>query len=299
MKLTIGTRGSKLALAQARWVQAQLERAGCAAEIHPITTSGDKLTTASLAGSGVKGLFVKEIEEALLDGRIDLAVHSMKDLPVNQPAGLSIAAVPEREDARDVLLTRSGVALADLPPGARIATSSLRREAQLREMRRDLNVRPIRGNLDTRITKMMRGDCDALAVAAAGMHRLGLEHPIAEYFHPERCCPAPGQGALAIETRSGDARAELAAKLLDDSAARRAILAERAALRSLGGGCQTPIGAYATLAGDRLRIIGMLAAADGSSVVRAVIEGASDDPETTGEALAHELLRDGTSNLRS
>ncbi|MGH9470756.1 MAG: hydroxymethylbilane synthase [Terriglobia bacterium] len=291
MDLIIGTRGSKLALAQAAWVRERLDGAGHAAEICVLATSGDKLV--SLAAPGVKGLFIKEIEEALLDGRINLAVHSMKDVPVDQPDGLSIAAVPAREDPRDALLTRSGAALSGLPAGSRIGTSSLRRESQLRSLRPDLIVIPMRGNVDTRIAKMMRGECDALVVAAAGLRRLGLAQPVAEYFEPEHLCPAPGQGALAIEVRRGDSRAAAAAKLLDDPWAHCTVRAERAVLRALGGGCRTPIGAFAVMAGERLKITAMVAAPDGSRIVRSHTEASASDPDAAGASLAEDLLRLG------
>jgi len=212
MRLTIGSRGSKLALWQARWVGDQLAAAGHEFEIRVIKTSGDKLQLfsperplpASLAEAGGKGLFIKEIEEALRAGDVDLAVHSLKDLPTELPAGLVLGAVPPREDARDVLITREGKSLGDLAPGARLATGSLRRQSQLRALRADLTCVPMRGNLDTRLGKLDRGDCEALVLAAAGVHRLGMADRISSYFSPDEICPAVGQGALGVEIRVDD-----------------------------------------------------------------------------------------------
>lgn len=293
MKFIIGSRGSKLALWQAEWVKRQLEKAGYETEIKVITTTGDKLAAVSLVQSGTKGLFIKEIEEALLDGSADIAVHSLKDLPVEQPDGLSIAAVPPREDARDVLISRDGQKLEDLPPGSRAATSSLRRQSQLRHLRPDLEVIPIRGNVDTRLRKLEDGGCEALVMAAAGIHRLGFQARIAEYFSPECMCPAAGQGALAIEIRKGDEKAERAVTPLDHPLSHRAVRAERAMLRRLGGGCQTPIAAHATVKGDGLAIIGVVASPDGAKLIRVSGQGAAGDPEAAGERIAEKLLEQG------
>src|SRR6516164_9631978 len=199
MKVIIGSRGSKLALWQANWVRDHLAAAGHVVEIRIIKTTGDKLANLLLAQSGTKGLFIKEIEEALLAGEIDVAAHSLKDLPTELPEGLCVAAVPRREDARDVLV--AGQTCAELKPGARVGTSSLRRQVQLRQLRHDFELVPMRGNLDTRFSKLDRGDCDALVLAAAGVHRLELTERIQQYFAVEQICPAVGQGALAIEIR--------------------------------------------------------------------------------------------------
>src|ERR1035441_7613281 len=238
--LVIASRGSQLALWQARWVAAQLSAAGHHCRIETFKTTGDKITDVPLAKVGTKGLFTKEIEEALLDGRADLAVHSLKDLPTELPEGLVLAAVPEREDPRDAVV---GKTLAELPLGARVGTSSLRRAAQLRQLRPDLQVESVRGNLDTRLRKLDEGQYDAILLAAAGLKRLGWGDRIAEILPPEQMCPAVGQGALAIETRAGfDGVA-----LLDHADTHTAVMAERAVLGALGGGCQVPIGAYATV----------------------------------------------------
>ena len=262
MKLTIASRGSQLALWQARWVEARLSELGHQCHIEIIKTTGDKITDTPLAQLGAttggKGLFTKEIEEALLDGRADLAVHSLKDLPTELPKGLAIAAVPERDDPRDALIGRT---LAELESGETVGTSSLRRAAQLRRLRPDLRLESIRGNVDTRLRKLDEGQYAAIVLAAAGLRRLGWADRIAEILPPETMCPAVGQGALAIETRAdGPARAACAA--LDHADTHAAVAAERAFLRALGGGCQVPIGAYAsrggpsppsTRLGDRVR----------------------------------------------
>src|SRR5487761_418253 len=293
MKLLIGSRGSRLALWQAEWVKERLERLGVEAEIKVIKTTGDKLAGTLPVGPGSKGLFIKEIEEALAAGTVDVAVHSLKDLPVDQPPGLWVAAVPPREDARDVLISRHAQTLADLPSGARIATSSLRRTSQLRGLRSDIQAAPMRGNVETRLKKLDRGDCDALVMAAAGMHRLGFNARITEYFAPERLCPTAGQGALAVEVRRGDRRIEEAAHALDDAYTRLAVTAERSALRHLGGGCQTPIAAFARIEGGRLEMLGVVASPDGSRVVRARASGPTENAESTGEQLAEKLLKEG------
>ncbi len=297
MKLIIGSRGSKLALWQANWVRQKLQATGYETEIRVIATAGDKLPESPLTSSGVKGLFIKEIEEALLKDFIQLAVHSLKDLPVDQPEGLDVAAVPAREDARDVLISRDGRKLEGLAPGSRIGTSSLRRASQLRSLRPDLEIVPMRGNLDTRIKKMARGDCEALALAAAGVHRLGLGDRVAEYFSPDQMCPAPGQGALAIEIRRGDRITRQAVVPLTDLATRLAITAERAALRHLGGGCRTPIGAFAAVTGNTLTMTGMVASVDGAKIIRSQVEGEANHPEALGAQLARRLARQGAETL--
>lgn len=287
--LRIGSRGSPLALRQAAWVAELLQQAGIATRIEVIRTTGDKITDAPLARIGGKGLFTKEIEEALLAGSIDVAVHSLKDLPTELPTGLQLAAVPRREDARDVLVGRR---LADLPAGARVGTSSLRRTAQLRALRPDLIVESVRGNLDTRLRKLDAGRYDALLMAAAGLHRMGWQERIAEYLSVETMCPAPGQGALGLETRNGDPAARLCAGL-DDAASRAAVTAERAALAALGGGCQIPIGMYAEVRDHRLELRGVVASPDGARLVRGSVCGPADRPEALGEQLALRLLEAG------
>lgn len=300
MKLVIGTRGSKLALWQAEWVADRLNAAGFTVGLRVIKTTGDRLSRRALATPETKGLFIKEIEEALLgggSGGIDIAVHSLKDLPTDQPRGLSIAAVPVREDARDALLSRCLGGLAQLPRGARVGTGSPRRRSQLLALRPDLDVVPIRGNVDTRLRKLDRGDCDALVMAAAGLNRLGLGGRISEYFAPAQLCPAAGQGAMAIEIRSGDRRAALAVQPLDHKASRAAVCAERAALRRLGGGCRTPIAAHARLSGASIKITGVVAEPNGSQVIRAALSSPVSDPERAGLRLAEELLKLGASEL--
>jgi hydroxymethylbilane synthase len=292
VRLTIGSRGSKLALWQANWVKQQLERAGHQIEIRIIKTTGDKLEV-SLTQSGTKGLFIKEIEEALLARQVDLAVHSLKDLPTDQPEGLRVAAVPEREDPRDVLIAKNGTPLSALPSGFRIGTSSLRRQTQLRHLRPDIETVPMRGNIDTRLNKLERGDCHALVLAAAGVRRLGFTARITSYFSADEMCPAVGQGALAIELRTDNAGALEAVAALDHAPTHRAVRAERAALRELGGGCQLPIAAHASGSGEKLKLVGVVASADGKEMIRGSALGALDRPEELGARLAEDLLKQG------
>jgi hydroxymethylbilane synthase len=288
--LVIASRGSQLALWQARWVAGELSAAGCECRIEIVKTTGDKITDVPLAKVGTKGLFTKEIEEALLDGRADLAVHSLKDLPTELPEGLVLAAVPEREDARDAVVGRT---LADLPPGARVGTSSLRRAAQLRQLRPDLQVESVRGNLDTRLRKLDEGQFDAILLAAAGLKRLGWGGRIAEILAPERMCPAVGQGALAIETRAGCEKVAM----LDHADTHTAVVAERAVLRELGGGCQVPIGAYATVSEGRVHIIAIVAAPGGTQVIRAEAEGEAAQAAAIGGRVAADLLERGARQI--
>ena len=289
--LIIASRGSQLALWQAHWVEQQLAALGYPSRIEIIKTTGDKITDVPLAQVGAKGLFTKEIEEALLEGRADLAVHSLKDLPTELPAGLVLAAIPAREDPRDALV---GKRLADLPAGARLGTSSLRRAAQLRKVRPDLRIEPVRGNLDTRLRKLDEGQYDAIVLAAAGLKRLGWEARIAEILPPDIVCPAVGQGALAIETgRTG----LLACQSLDHPATRSAVTAERALLAALGGGCQVPIGAYATVAGGRLFLQAVVVSPDGVDLVRDQSEGPTADALRIGRELGEALLAAGADSI--
>jgi hydroxymethylbilane synthase len=297
MKVVIGTRGSKLALWQAGWVRDRLAGAGLEVEIRVIKTTGDKLPHAALSQPGTKGVFIKEIEEALATRDIDVAVHSLKDLPNEQPAGLFVAAVPAREDARDVLISRHNAPLAELPAGARVGTGSLRRQAQLRALRTGLEILPVRGNLDTRLRKLDEGGYDALVLAAAGVHRLALASRVSQYFDIRQMCPAVGQGALAIEVRQGDLRLEGALRLLDDPATHQAVLAERATLRCLGGGCQAPIAAYAFTESSTVRLVGVVASIDGTRLVRAAAQGSAVDPQSLGIQLAEELLKQGAGEI--
>jgi len=297
MKLVIGTRGSQLALWQANWVKGQLRSAGHEIEIRIIKTTGDKLEQIPLTSAGTKGLFIKEIEEALLDGSVDLAVHSMKDLPTETPAGLVIAAVPKREDARDVLISTSGQPLAALPRGVRIGTSSLRRQSQLRLLRTDMELLPMRGNLDTRLRKLDRGDCEAIVLAAAGVHRLGWRSRITEYFSASQVCPAVGQGALAIECHENKQEVVRILKGLDDAPAHAAVRAERAMLHHLGGGCQVPIAAHGVATGNQLALQGVVAGVQGEIVIRAETTGNAANPEEVGVRVAEDLLRQGARGI--
>jgi hydroxymethylbilane synthase len=297
MKLTIASRGSQLALWQARWIEARLIELGHECQIEIIKTTGDKFAEASLAqlgaATGGKGLFTKEIEEALLDGRAHLAVHSLKDLPTTLPEGLALAAIPVREDPRDAVV---GKKLAELNPGDVIGTSSLRRAAQLRRLHPNLRIESIRGNLDTRLRKLDEGQYSSIVLASAGLRRLGWENRIAEVLPPDVMCPAVGQGALAVETcTTGPGRDACAA--LDHAATRAAVTAERAFLRSLGGGCQVPIGAHAEVDGETLRIRGLVIAADGSQVVTGDRSGPSHSAEELGASLGADVLSRGAQAL--
>jgi hydroxymethylbilane synthase len=291
--LVIASRGSQLALWQARWVQAQLARLGRDSVIEIIKTTGDKITDVPLAKVGGKGLFTKEIEEALLDGRADVAVHSLKDLPTELPAGLALAAVPEREDPHDAIV---GKRLAELPQGARVGTSSLRRAAQLRNLRPDLSLQSVRGNLDTRLRKLDEGQYDAVVLAAAGLKRLGWAKRIAEILPASLMCPAVGQGALAIETRAEGAGRDATADL-DHTATHQSVAAERGLLAALGGGCQVPIGAHASVGDGRLKLVALVASPDGSEIVRGEIEGGPEQAESLGRALGADLLARGAQRI--
>ena len=293
MPLVIASRGSQLALWQANWVQSQLAAKGVETRIEIIKTTGDKITDVPLAKVGTKGLFTKEIEEALLEGRADLAVHSLKDLPTELPEGLVLAAVPPREDPRDALV---GKRLAELAPGARVGTSSLRRSAQLRKLRPDLTIESVRGNLDTRLRKLDEGQFDAILLAAAGLKRLGWTARIAELLEPSVMCSAVGQGALAIETKPVGAGRE-AASLLDDPATHTAVLAERAVLRTLGGGCQVPIGAHATIKDGHLYLTAIVANPDGTELIRTDADGPARNAERIGRRTGDELLAQGARRI--
>jgi hydroxymethylbilane synthase len=291
--LVIGSRGSQLALWQANWIAARLAERGEETRIEIIKTTGDKITDVPLAKVGTKGLFTKEIEEALLDGRIDLAVHSLKDLPTEIPAGLTIAAIPEREDPRDALV---GVTLKNLTAGAKVGTSSLRRAAQLRVIRKDLRIESVRGNLDTRVRKLDEGQYEAIVLASAGLTRLGWAHRIAEILSPEVMCPAVGQGALAVETRvDGPARDVCAG--LDHAMTRAAVTAERAVLASLGGGCQVPIGAHAQVSGGMVQLTGVVISPDGEHAVRKSDQGAVAEAENVGRRVGAALLAEGAREI--
>ncbi len=291
----IGTRGSKLALWQAEWVKSHLENlhSGLAVELTIIKTKGDKILDVPLAKVGGKGLFVKEIEAALSSGSIDLAVHSMKDMPAEIPMGLCIGAVPAREVPVDALIAREGQTLETLPRGARIGTSSLRRASQLRRARPDIEIVPLRGNLDTRLRKLDEGQMEAIVLAAAGVRRLGLEARISQKLDTEIMLPAVGQGALCIETRDGDTTIAPLVAPLEDAATRIAVTAERAYLHRLEGGCQVPIAGHATLLDGRLTLCGLVSDLEGQTVIKATQVGRPEEAETIGRELADHLLERG------
>ncbi|MBI4461606.1 MAG: hydroxymethylbilane synthase [Acidobacteria bacterium] len=295
--LRIGTRGSALALWQANHVRQMLERTGASIEMEVIRTSGDKITDVPLAQVGGKGLFTKEIEEALLAGRIDLAVHSLKDLPTQLPPGLLLAAVTRREDPRDALVARNARRFADLPRGARVGTSSLRRQVQLKHLRPDLVIEPLRGNLDTRLRKLDTGQYDAIVVAAAGLKRLGWEQRATQFFEPDEIVPAIGQGALGIETRADDLPLHSLLRAVHDPETATATAAERAFLKHLGGGCQVPLGAHARVATNELHLVGLVASQDGGAVVRGSLKGAATEAEVLGTRLAGKLLAEGAAEI--
>lgn len=290
--IVIGSRGSALALWQARYIQAELQKLGAETRIEIIKTTGDKIQDVPLAKVGGKGLFTKEIEEALLNRSIDVAVHSMKDVPTEIPVGLTIAAIPEREEARDALV---GCSLAELKPGARIGTSSLRRASQLHALKRGLVIETLRGNVDTRLRKLDEGQYDAIVLAAAGLRRLGWQDRIRELIPAEIMCPSVGQGALAIETRDDGGLAWELVKKLDHAEARATVEAERALLLTLGGGCQVPVGAHAILNNGTIHLRAIVASPDGAQVIRAELIGT--DPAQTGSRLGHTLLEQGAREI--
>jgi len=293
--VVLGTRGSKLAVHQSEWVQARLKELAphVTVTLRRIQTSGDKILDVPLAKVGGKGLFVKEIEEALLSGEIDLAVHSMKDVPTELPEGLDLLCIPFREDPRDALISRDGRMFKDLPDGARVGTSSLRRQSQLLQARPDLSISMLRGNLDTRLKKLREGQFDAIVLAAAGLRRLGWEHEITEYLAPEISLPAIGQGALGIEGRGDDQFLRSLLSGLEHAPTRTMVLAERALLHRLQGGCQVPIAAHATLNGSDATLEGLVASVDGKEIIRDTVRGTVADPESMGIELAERLLARG------
>lgn len=308
--LRIGTRGSALALRQAEWVRDRIARLrpGAPPELVIIRTEGDRRLDVSLPEIGGKGVFTAELEQALLEGRIDLAQHSLKDLPTRLPDGLRLGAVPVRVDPRDALVSREGRRLRDLPAGARVGTSALRRAAQLRHLRPDLDVQSIRGNVDTRLRKLAEAQFDAIVIALAGLERLGLADRAAEVLPVDQVLPAPGQGALALEARSDDPELGPLLERLHDREAGAAVAAERAVLEALGGGCQVPVAAHAERQGDRLRLRALVADLQGRRVVRA--EGFAAWPaggppadvtpafaRALGESVAADLLRQGAGEI--
>ncbi|MCG6892735.1 MAG: hydroxymethylbilane synthase [Desulfobacteraceae bacterium] len=297
----IGTRGSQLALWQANWVKAALERSdpSLSVELTVIRTRGDKIVDVPLAKVGGKGLFVKEIEDAILQRRVDLAVHSMKDMPAEIPEGLCIGAVPEREDPRDVLVSRKNLPLAQLPERARVGTSSLRRAAQLRLARSDLDILPLRGNLDTRLKKLTSENLDAVVLAAAGIRRMGFQDRVTEYLNEEVMLPAVGQGALCIETRTEDPFIGPLVAALDDAATHTVVAGERAFLQRLEGGCQVPIAGHGSVDNSGFSLTGLVADVEGTRVVRHRLRGPAETSERIGRQLAETLLSRGADEILS
>jgi hydroxymethylbilane synthase len=298
--LRIATRKSPLALWQAEHVAALLRSAhgGLEIELVPLVTQGDRIQDRSLADIGGKGLFIKELEVALESGRADIAVHSMKDLPGDLPEGLIIAAVLEREDARDALLTAAPAAgIGDLPRGARVGTSSLRRQAQLLAARPDLRIQTLRGNVDTRLRRLEGGDLDAIVLACAGLIRLGLEARITARLDPKICLPAVAQGVIGIECRGADVRTRALVSVLNHEPTRRTTDAERAFAHRLGGSCQSPIAAHARMEGERLMLDGLVAEPDGTRLLRDALSGSGGDPAALGRRLAERILAAGAGPL--
>ena len=297
-KLRIGSRGSQLALCQANLISALLGARGHEVEIEIIHTTGDKITDVPLGQVGAKGglgkgIFTKEIEEALAAGRVDLAVHSLKDLPTEIPPGFEIAAITKRQDPRDAFCSRHYPKIESLRQGARVGTSSLRRQAQLKAVRSDLDIHPLRGNVDTRLRKLEQGEYDAVILAAAGLKRLGKTELIKQIIPAEIMCPAAGQGALGIEIRRGDTATRRHVEFMDDPAARAATTCERALLNRLGGGCQVPIGAFAEIRSGNLHLESIVADPDGSKVLRDSREGKIEDAEKLGNEAGAALLARG------
>ncbi len=289
--LRIGSRGSQLALWQSNHIADLLRARGHEVQIEIIKTTGDKITDVALAKVGTKGMFTKEIEEALLERRVDLAVHSLKDLPTDLAEDFEIAAITERQNPRDAFLSRFFNTISELPAKARVGTSSLRRQAQLRAIRPDLNIFPLRGNVDTRLRKLEEGDYDAIVLASAGLNRLGRTEWIRQVLPPEMMCPAAGQGALAIEIRAGDERTRQELAFLNHQSTRTATTCERALLNELGGGCQVPIGAFAEVEQNEIKLVGLVARPDGSAIIREVRYGR--DPQSLGAEVGQLLLRRG------
>jgi hydroxymethylbilane synthase len=299
MVLRIGTRGSKLALAQSEWVKKKIEGKHPHAQVQlaRIKTTGDKILDSPLAKIGGKGLFVKEIEEALLNERVDLAVHSMKDVPAALPQGLILAGFPEREDPHDAFVSIDYLNLAQLPQKARVGTGSLRRAAQLLHIRPDLKLLPLRGNVDTRLRKLEAGEFQAIILAAAGMRRLGFEDRISQVLSTEQILPAIGQGALGLEVRRDDEETIGLIDFLNDEETQVTVQAERAFLKELEGGCQVPIAAFSRLSGGGLELEGMVAELDGSKIIQDKIAGARNEAEDMGIRLARRLLASGADEI--
>jgi hydroxymethylbilane synthase len=298
-KLRIGTRGSALALWQANWVKSKLEaeHANLDIELIIIKTKGDKILDVPLAKIGGKGLFVKELEEAMLDGRADLAVHSMKDVPAEFPEGLELGPVLERADPRDVLLSINHKSLAELPRGAKVGSSSLRRQSQILAIRADLKIIPLRGNVNTRIDKLVNGEFDAIILAAAGVERLEMTEHVVEYLDPAVMIPANGQGAVGIELRVGDTKTAKLLQVLNHETTQMCVAAERAFLATLEGGCQVPIAGFAQRDGDKLTMQGRVATIDGEQTLTETRTGEAAHPIALGEGLAKNLLAQGADKI--
>ncbi len=299
MLIRIGTRGSKLALTQSEWIRNKVQERypHVRVELTIIKTTGDKIQDAPLSKVGGKGLFVKEIEDALLENRVDLAVHSMKDVPAELPDGLMLAAFPEREDPRDALISTGDATIDQMPWKAKLGTSSLRRAAQILRIRPDLNISPLRGNVDTRLGKLKGGELDCIILATAGLRRMGLEDRISQIIPTNKIMPAIGQGALGLETRSDDVETIGVIDFLNHDPTRIAVAAERAFLKELEGGCQVPIAGLAHLEDDRLHFTGMVAELDGTRIIQGHISGDKKDADRMGKALAHRLLADGAQEI--
>jgi hydroxymethylbilane synthase len=298
-RVRIATRKSALALWQAEFVKAQLEHfhPGITVELVPMSTQGDKILDTPLAKIGGKGLFVKELETSILEDRADIAVHSMKDVPVEFPEGLMLSTICEREDPRDAFVSNRYANLAELPQGAVVGTSSLRRQCQIKAIRPDLQIRDLRGNVNTRLAKLDAGEFDAIILAAAGLIRLGFVERIRNYISIEQSLPANGQGAVGIECRSADLAIQALLAPLEHAKTRSAVLAERAMNRALQGGCQVPIGAFAVLEGEQLWLRGLVGQLDGREILRAEVRGLSTDAELLGQQLASALLAQGAGEI--
>ena len=297
--IRIATRKSPLALWQAHFVQSRLQQLypQLRVELLPMSTKGDKILDSPLAKVGGKGLFVKELEQAILAGDADIAVHSMKDVPVEFPDGLGLSIICERDDPRDAFVSSRFPSLAELPAGSRVGTSSLRRQCQLRASRPDLQILDLRGNVNSRLAKLDGGEYDAILLAAAGLKRLGLQERITTLLPPEQSLPANGQGAVGIECRLDDDELLTLLAPLEHLPTRQRVLAERAMNRVLQGGCQVPIGAYAELEGDQLWLRGLVGSPDGRQILHAECRGAASEPEALGQALADQLLAQGAARL--
>ncbi len=299
LKLKIGTRGSKLALVQANWVKDRLMQhyGNCRIELVPIKTAGDRMKGTPISQMGGKGLFIKEIEKALLEKGIDLAVHSMKDLPMELPSGLIIAAITKREDPFDVFVSKAYSDIESLPPHSTIATGSLRRRTQILHYRSNLVIKEIRGNVDTRIKKLNRGFADGLILAAAALKRLKLKCKITQCLHPDICLPAAGQGALGIEIKAKDISLKKKLAVLNDMESSSTITAERSCLRDLGVSCHTPSSAYGEISGGVILLKAFVASVDGKVVIKEKMLGPKEDAEMLGELLAKKILNSGGREL--